>query len=266
MGVLTKRQKHGFTLAETLITLAIIGIVAAMTVPNLMSNYRKHNLETTLAATYSILSSAIKTAQAETGSSMEELLESCYVSNEAGGNDATRSDCFVNTVLKPYVKYSKACDYNVSFVNCEIMQKFNKNVKSYKNLTGEPETSYGGLKYFSYSRIQLNNGVPISVYWHSNNPAPIIYVDVNGAAGPNQSGADYFLFSLMEENPIKKQTHIGANYVATDGLRCYDGNALSDNKKDKWCSLSSDKNGVGCACLIQANGWRFPDNYPIKKF
>ena len=35
-------KKRSFTLAETLITLAIIGIVAALTIPSVMQNYKKH--------------------------------------------------------------------------------------------------------------------------------------------------------------------------------------------------------------------------------
>lgn len=41
------KGKKGFTLAEVLITLGIIGIVAAMTIPNLMNNYtQKRNINT----------------------------------------------------------------------------------------------------------------------------------------------------------------------------------------------------------------------------
>ncbi len=35
------KQTSAFTLAEVLITLAIIGIVAALTIPTLISNYQK---------------------------------------------------------------------------------------------------------------------------------------------------------------------------------------------------------------------------------
>ena len=35
-------KKSAFTLAETLITLTIIGVVAALTIPNLISSYQKH--------------------------------------------------------------------------------------------------------------------------------------------------------------------------------------------------------------------------------
>ena len=50
-------MKKAFTLAEVLITLGIIGIVAAMTIPNLMNNYtqKKHqHLEKSLCRIYTV--------------------------------------------------------------------------------------------------------------------------------------------------------------------------------------------------------------------
>ena len=52
-------MKKGFTLAEVLITLGIIGVVAALTMPTLMSNYRKHQTVTQLKKAYSEISQAI---------------------------------------------------------------------------------------------------------------------------------------------------------------------------------------------------------------
>jgi prepilin-type N-terminal cleavage/methylation domain-containing protein len=50
----------GFTLAEVLITLSIIGVVAALTIPTLTRNYEKQLWITQYKATYSILSQAFK--------------------------------------------------------------------------------------------------------------------------------------------------------------------------------------------------------------
>ncbi|MBP3491449.1 type II secretion system protein, partial [bacterium] len=52
----------GFTLAETLITLGIIGIVAALTIPQLVSNYKKHVTVNKLKYVYSLLKNAEQTA------------------------------------------------------------------------------------------------------------------------------------------------------------------------------------------------------------
>ena len=61
------RKIVAFTLAEVLITLGIIGVVVALTMPSLIQNYRKHVVETKLARVYSVMNQAIKMVSAEYG-------------------------------------------------------------------------------------------------------------------------------------------------------------------------------------------------------
>lgn len=61
-------MKHkGFTLAEVLITLGIIGVVAAMTLPGLIQNYQKKVTATKLKKFYSTMNQAIKLSEADNG-------------------------------------------------------------------------------------------------------------------------------------------------------------------------------------------------------
>ena len=60
-------RKYAFTLAEVLITLSIIGIVAAMTLPSLVNKVKYKELETALNKNYSILQQALQRAQIDTG-------------------------------------------------------------------------------------------------------------------------------------------------------------------------------------------------------
>ena len=53
-------KDKGFTLAEILITLGIIGVVAAMTIPTLITNYQKKASVTKLQKAISILNQAYK--------------------------------------------------------------------------------------------------------------------------------------------------------------------------------------------------------------
>ena len=61
------RKRAAFTLAEVLITLGIIGVVAAMTMPTLITNHQKEVTAKRLEQTYSILSQAMTRAQADHG-------------------------------------------------------------------------------------------------------------------------------------------------------------------------------------------------------
>lgn len=61
-------NKQGFTLAEVLITLGIIGVVAAMTLPSLINNYREKQFETSFKRTNSQILQALNyTVQQEYG-------------------------------------------------------------------------------------------------------------------------------------------------------------------------------------------------------
>lgn len=57
----------GFTLAEVLVTLGIIGIVAALTIPTLVANYRKKVVVSKLKKVYSDLQQAVKLSEADNG-------------------------------------------------------------------------------------------------------------------------------------------------------------------------------------------------------
>ena len=52
------KKANGFTLAEVLITLGIIGVVAAMTLPTLITNYQKRATVAKLKRAYSVIKQA----------------------------------------------------------------------------------------------------------------------------------------------------------------------------------------------------------------
>ena len=67
VNLLPIKARFGFTLAEVLITLGIIGVVAAMTIPTLIANTRSAQYRSTLKKTMSTLSQAARMSQAQYG-------------------------------------------------------------------------------------------------------------------------------------------------------------------------------------------------------
>jgi prepilin-type N-terminal cleavage/methylation domain-containing protein len=61
------QRAKAFTLAEVLITLAVIGIVAALTMPALIANYQKKVTAIRVKHFYSMFSQAIRLSEAENG-------------------------------------------------------------------------------------------------------------------------------------------------------------------------------------------------------
>lgn len=68
-------KNYGFTLAEVLITLGIIGIVAAMTLPTIVSKYQEKVLVERLKQSYSIFSQAYLRAVRRTVLRIHGILE-----------------------------------------------------------------------------------------------------------------------------------------------------------------------------------------------
>ena len=73
-------RKIAFTLAEVLITLGIIGVVSAITIPTLMANHRKKVVETKLEKIYSVMNQAINLTNAEYGDVTNWIID-CGSSN-----------------------------------------------------------------------------------------------------------------------------------------------------------------------------------------
>ena len=91
------KRKIAFTLAEVLITLGIIGIVAAMTMPTLIQKHKKQEAAARFKKFVSTFSQAILFAEAEYGP------HSGWVRGES--NNSVASLNFLNTYIKPYTKY-----------------------------------------------------------------------------------------------------------------------------------------------------------------
>lgn len=95
-------KKLGFSLAETLITLVIIGVIATLVIPTVYGNYRKQQIVTKLKKMYSTTAQAIKLAEKDYG----------YVTQW----DYEKSTLeWFNTYLEPYMNYMKVRE-NGSFI------------------------------------------------------------------------------------------------------------------------------------------------------
>ena len=87
-----------FTLAEVLITLGIIGVVAALTIANLIQNYREKTTVTQVVKAYSTLSQAFEQAIEDNGTvdtwcTKDDLYNDCSIK--------------ISNVMKPYLKIEK---------------------------------------------------------------------------------------------------------------------------------------------------------------
>lgn len=176
-----------FTLAEVLVTLGIIGVVSAMTLPTLVKNHQRQVYVTQLHKVYNEISQAVE--QVITDSNAVSLGESELAKKEIDG-----AEYFVRN----YFKTSKICSTR-SASDCFA--------DSYKNING------GTVRIRSFinpndgycASALLANGA--SVYFITNGGRYYqwgIYtvVDVNGKQGPNILGRDLFDFVINNDGTI----------------------------------------------------------------
>ena len=239
--------KRGFTLAEVLITLGVIGVVAAVTMPTLIQNYKKHVVETRLQSQVAMWQNAIRMAESKHGFINE--WSNCAVTEE--GNANFKRECnenFFKTYLAPELKVVKICGYD-DFYECWTPPKaLTSDDTSFLSLTNARNNGYltallenGSSLYFWTGGMDQNSRYA---------PHLQIRFDIDGPnRGPARIGGDVFSGTIMLNNPKG-----GIDFLT------------NTNYPPEGCSATTTgiQAGANCGALIRANGWKIPKDYPFK--
>lgn len=220
-------NKKGFTLAEVLITLGIIGVIAALTFPSLMSSYNKKVASTRLKKFYSTMQQAILLAKAEHGD-----LE--YWSRTGDLEEDEESETSAN--------YTAALNYwNKYFASQFHTLKIEPDKENRKNVA-----------------IYLTDGSKLSIW---NGGCLDINFDVNGDNNPNTMGIDRFYFLLCESEYYRTR-QFGDKNIIFSPYNTYFATPLSNRA----AALDACKNNsVMCAALVVLyDGFEFASDYPYK--
>lgn len=173
------KVKFGFTLAEILITLGIIGVVAAMTIPNLIANNKAHRLKSQFLESYSIVQQVFKQMEANDVS----LDPKDYPTGQ-----------FYKTFMK-YVQAPTDCNRKRMSV-CYYFVADGKNDEPYKTLDGNANVAGN---WFDDGQIALQNGSLILFENYTAIDQLWVSVDLNGYNNPpNRWGVDLFTFQFIE--------------------------------------------------------------------
>ncbi len=242
------KRKRAFTLAEVLITLGIIGVVAALTIPTLINNYNKRQTVTKLKQTYSILSQALTMAQVKDGDPTTWEVAGIYgtPTDDPNFNSTQTIKKFATKYLMPYIKVTK--DYGFTSFPRINYDGF------YLPASGRLGGGAGGFGYI----ILLSNNVLIRVGLgdacvENNDDGTCkrreyrditFLADINGFSKPNTMGKDVF---LMQFNIPDKQ------------FKFY---LYNTNRSAVLRYCSSDFDSQICGYLIYLDGWQIKDDYP----
>ena len=230
-------MNKGFTLAEVLITLGIIGIVAVLTIPAVMKNYRNRLYTTQLEKAYAQITDAAKAIM------QDEHVDNFYETKVVGtctrkGDDKKNCENGPEYFLNNYFKTVKK---NCATGDADELCVAGSSTSSYKYIDG---SNAGGIST-NYYCVQLASGAAIC----ANNTiakCTSVIVDVNGQAEPNIVGRDVFSMDIHKNGTISDyDSGCGDNNIGCAANRCNEGGRTG--------VLSS-----ACGCLnavIQA-GWK----------
>lgn len=215
--------KKGFTLAEVLITLGIIGVVAALTIPTISHNIQEATLNNQFKKFYSTFKQAFLNVQTIEGRPIQchywqnnpynGICTSSCEKNENGQNvcicletgkprpsdyDGRFDECrtFYNEVFNKQLKVAKLCNGNALADGC-----LPSDIKGYDKvlLEKDPDNEYVS-DTMEFSDNKIKNAYPVFVLQDGTyiiqfgNLAgrPVFAFDINGKKGPNRWGYDLY--------------------------------------------------------------------------
>lgn len=225
------KNYNGFTLAEVLITLSIIGIVAAMTLPALIQKNHANIVETRLKKFYSSINQAIKLAEVEHGDKKDWQFED--------------TDDFFQKYLKKYIKYTgyenkrvgTGNDYRLIYLpdgSAFLMDIYGRWDEDGNQIL----KSNGGHFIFCPEAKNCREGMDKSKW-----------------------GKTQFVFGYWPAGDIAAEYHKGKGVEPY--LNEWDGqeDSLYSNS---YYGCNSEAENFYCTAIIQHNGWKIPKNYPYK--
>ena len=174
-----------FTLAEVLITLGIVGVVAAMVIPSLISNIREQIINNQFKKSYAVVVNALKMVS-------NEGYYCAYKKEQSTLASGSQCAKFFGSI-PDFVRMQSVCKGDALEKGC---------IPKY---TGKLETKSGGCPGFSQEYV-LNRD---TAYVFADNTTlitygptghlPIFILDVNGHGRPNKLGYDAFIFRMVQD-------------------------------------------------------------------
>lgn len=224
--------KRGFTLAEVLITLGIIGVVAAMTIPTLISKIGKRQLESQIKASYATIAQTMRSAEAD-GVDFDMQI--------VNNNDASTKEWF-QTYMAPYLKTEKVC-YNSS--GCWHKKSEVRDLSgNLPRWAGDAGIGYNVItfviakgSYFDIDGVEASEAKSMFGI-NTDNQALVFYFDANGDRKPNRIGKDIYIMGFTDKGLVP---------------------AGSDKTRSEVEQNCLNGNGYWCLSYIMQNGWQISD-------
>ena len=233
-------KKSAFTLAEVLITLGIIGVVAALTIPSIVAHYKKQEVTTKLKTVESLFTQMLNFSIAENGDPQNWDLGASYGVDAGSGNAEKTLIRITEKYFLPYLKTSNYYGYvSLKDAGYPVYYKVDGSLQKWNLESSDAK----------YCIIELANGMTTFLRMNYSNEYTmlnlIIYVDINGKKAPNIWGRDTF----------------EADIDVRKGKFYWSGSGYGRERLKNFCA---DKYAYVCGALIWLDGYEIKPDYPIK--
>ena len=241
-----ENQRCAFTMAEILLSLTIIGVVAAITLPSLTGNINERTWNTQRKALYARFSQAISLMPALNG-------YGTYIEGDSSTSAVdTAAETFITAGLAKVLKINNICD-SEHLQDCGLTSKLT-------TLTGSVDSLKDGFRSFNVflsldntkaAAFETQNGESIVTYYNpkctSYMGETIFYVseklcvnflyDLNGTKGPNTIGKDMGFISVLYPTDSVVVAPMPAIQQAGSG---HSGNVINQSDASKYCRAQGD--------------------------
>jgi len=205
-----------FTASEVLLTIGLVGVVAAITLSTVVTNVKAYTKNQQFKKVYAILSSAVSKAQFDMGENIK-----CYytVDGDEDHPDTNRwSECkmFYDELAKNF-EIIRICEKNGLKNGCLPKDSYRggdvvyaetqggKNPSAAKNTFQKNCKGFTATYFETKAPVYLTGNDFLFIPYTSNiNTAPIFIVDVNGHKGPNKWGHDVLIMTFLKPRPYDR--------------------------------------------------------------
>ena len=242
-----KKIFRGYTLAEVLICLAIVGIIAAMVLPSLISKAGKNVNANSVARTVELIQNGMANIMQMAQNRNEEgtapaNLASIQLSDimEDGGDDYITDNDNLFALTMGIMGTEEVEDYNVN------------NIRDYSGNELEDDllSDVYTYKFKKVNSVIIFQGITGNriVNAEDNDVITRIIIDANGPDTPNRVGQDVFLFGLTN-----------SGHMVPAGSDAYNDNIFNEaivlyQDNNAGC-LDNITTGLPCAARLMADGW-----------
>ena len=239
-SALVTSKTAAFTLAEVLITLAIIGIVAALTIPSLVQSYKERQYVSQLKKTYSVLQNAFQMAIAEHGTLDQWGLTNTIVGVDEDGKQIVNSTPaqLVFSYIEPYLNIVSYDLMNKSTRLYSLDGRYRETTPAVPSEDNKDLPSGGTLSDGSYFLIGWINSADCSLWGDICGDFWIYLPDKK-----MQLGVTQFNFYLTKNGLFPRGYTNDQEYT-------FEADCDINNKAGK----SSDRQGRGCAAWVLYQG------------